>query len=163
MALTREKFYIIIPKAATNLATNPSIELVTTNWLSYGGSTLSRTTGLQRRGAASLQVLPDAGTNSSGTAYSIALTAATLYSMSADVYCIPGITYRTVLTDASYNILTLTEWTNPSELNRWYRKSITYTPESSANYYLIVSLGNKYKLFLRGWATDRSRFRIHLF
>ena len=139
MALTREKFYIIVPKAATNLCTNPSIESGTTGWAAYGSSTLSRTTGVQRRGAASLAVLPDAAQPSSGTAYIIALTASTLYSMSADVYCTPGITYRMVLTDAAFNILATTEWTNPTGLNRWFRKSVTYTPGSSANYYVIVT------------------------
>ena len=139
MALTREKFYIIVPKAATNLATNPSIELATTGWVAYGSSTLSRTTGVQRRGAASLQVLPDAGTTLSGALTTQALTAATIYSLSADVYCVPGITYRMFLTDASYNVLATTEWTNPLSSNTWFRKSITYTPGSSATYKLIIS------------------------
>ena len=139
MALTREKFYVIVPKAATNLCTNPSLEKDTTGYAAYGSSTLSRTTSVQRRGAASLAVLPNAGQSSSGVTYTIALTAATLYSMSADVYCMPGITYRMVLTDASFNILATTEWTNPTQLNIWFRKSVTYTPGSSANYNLIIT------------------------
>jgi len=50
MTVTKEKFYIIKPKAATNLCTNPSFETGTTGWTTGGTNTIATSAVQQRRG-----------------------------------------------------------------------------------------------------------------
>ena len=55
MTVTKEKFYIIKPKAATNLCTNPSFETGTTGWTTGGTNTIATSAVQQRRGVYSLK------------------------------------------------------------------------------------------------------------
>jgi hypothetical protein len=50
MTVTKEKFYIIKPKAATNLCTNPSFETGTTGWTKGGTNAIATSAVQQRRG-----------------------------------------------------------------------------------------------------------------
>ena len=50
MTVTKEKFYIIKPKATTNLCTNPSFEAGTTGWVTGGTNTIATSAVQQRRG-----------------------------------------------------------------------------------------------------------------
>ena len=50
MTVTKEKFYIIKPKAATNLITNPSFETGTTGWTKGGTNTIATSAVQQNRG-----------------------------------------------------------------------------------------------------------------
>lgn len=55
MTVTKEKYYIIKPKASVNLCTNPSFEKATTGWTTGGTNTIARSTEQQRRAAFSLK------------------------------------------------------------------------------------------------------------
>lgn len=55
MTVTKEKFHIIKPKAATNLCTNPSFETGTTGWTTGGTNTIATSAVQQRRGVYSLK------------------------------------------------------------------------------------------------------------
>lgn len=73
---------VVIPIARTNLVTNPSIELATTNYTAVGGS-IARSAVWQYHGTYSLAITPSAGTNSDGAFYgSVALTNAQAYAYS---------------------------------------------------------------------------------
>ena len=50
MTITKEKFYIIKPKASVNLCTNPSFETGTTGWATGGTNTIAKSSVQQRRG-----------------------------------------------------------------------------------------------------------------
>lgn len=50
MTVTKEKFYIIKPKASINLCTNPSFETGTTGWATGGTNTIAKSAVQQRRG-----------------------------------------------------------------------------------------------------------------
>jgi hypothetical protein len=50
MTVTKEKFYIIKPKASINLCTNPSFETGTTGWTTGGTNTIATSAVQQRRG-----------------------------------------------------------------------------------------------------------------
>ena len=55
MTVTKEKFYIIKPKATTNLCTNPSFETGTTGWTTGGTNTIATSSVQQRRGVYSMK------------------------------------------------------------------------------------------------------------
>lgn len=75
-------FSVIVPAARTNLITNPSFELATTNWTAVGGS-IARSTTEQYHGAYSLAITPSAGTNSDGAFFgTVSLTSGTTYAYS---------------------------------------------------------------------------------
>ena len=83
MTVTKEKFYIIKPKAATNLCTNPSFETGTTGWTTGGTNTIARSAVQQRRGVYSCKCTY---TDNDGLlSYSITLTN-TAHTASVDIY-----------------------------------------------------------------------------
>ena len=136
MALTREKFYVVVPKASTNLCTNPSFELATTGWSGgYGGSTIARVAGYGRRGAYALRVTPATG-QTSGALYTFAATAGTTYTASIDLDGTSGVTYRISWTDTSYNIQAQPNYVSGGG---YERLAVTFTAASSTNYYLIIA------------------------
>lgn len=96
---------VILPIERTNLVTNPSIELATTNYTAIGGS-IARSATQQYHGTYSLAVTPGAGTADGAYYGSIALTSGVIYAYSAKVKGIAGIPYKislasTVPTDLS--------------------------------------------------------------
>ena len=55
MTVTKEKFYIVKPKASENMCTNPSFEVNTTGWTTGGTNTIARGGGSGPRGVYSLK------------------------------------------------------------------------------------------------------------
>jgi len=136
MALTREKFYIVVPKAATNLVTNPSLETGITGWVLYGaGTSIAITTEHQSRGAKGLAITPGTGV-AAGTVYSVALTSGIEYTFSIDVLDIAGQSFGVYFLTSGYAIKASTTWTGDSTLKR---KSITWTADASANFFLAIT------------------------
>ena len=135
MALTREKFYIIVPKAATNLCTNPSFEYGIMGWAAEGaGVSIARTSTQQRRGAYSCEVTTATGVNS-GAYFAISLTSGTQYTFSVDIKDVSGQSF----TIAAYNTVTfentgLSTWIGTGA---WVRKSSTFTAATSGTFYLF--------------------------
>lgn len=85
---------IVVPIARTNLITNPSVELATTNYTAVGGS-IARSTTQQYHGAYSLVITPSAGTNSDGVFYgTVSLTSGTTYAYSCKVRGTAGRQYK---------------------------------------------------------------------
>ncbi len=94
---------VVLPLARTNLITNPSFETNTTGWGVRGGFTaIARSAAEQYHGTYSLAVLPDFGAND-GAYYqgTLALTAGTIYAVSAKVLGKPGLPYQLVIADSS--------------------------------------------------------------
>ena len=56
-------FSVVIPKEATNLITNPSVELATTGYAAFNGAAITRTATYQRHGTYSLSVIPAVSAN----------------------------------------------------------------------------------------------------
>ena len=83
MTVTKEKFYIIKPKAATNLCTNPSFETGTTGWTTGGTNTIATSAVQQRRGVYSLKCTY--ADNDLLASYTITLTD-TDHTASMDIY-----------------------------------------------------------------------------
>lgn len=93
-------FSVVLPLERTNLFTNPSFEYATTGAVVVSGSTLTRTTTEQRRGAYALQITPGAATDS-GMYVALALSANTWYSFSLDVKTYGGRALKMVVTDTT--------------------------------------------------------------
>lgn len=94
---------VIIPAARTNLITNSSFELGTTDWAARGGSTtIARSAAQQYHGTYSLAVTPGNGVND-GARYqgALALIAGSIYAVSIKVKGKAGIPYQLVITDTS--------------------------------------------------------------
>ena len=134
MALTREKFYVIVPKAATNLITNPSFELGTTGWTASGaGVTIVKSFSTQRRGASSCAVITASGVDS-GVQYSVSLTSGTQYTFSADVRDVNGQAFTMYIHDGTSAVASVS-WTG---MSKWKRHALTYTANASGTHTLVI-------------------------
>ncbi len=148
MALTREKFYVIVPKAATNLITNPSFELSTTGWATTGaGVSIAKSYTYQRRGASSCEVTT-ATSVTSVVYYSISLTSGTQYTFSADVRDVAGQPFGLFILTIAGVTKASTVWTGTGQ---WKRHAVTYTPDSTETYRLCV---------LRGVVASTTKFYV---
>jgi hypothetical protein len=125
---TMGSFSIIRPEATTNLISNPSVELATTNYTAVGGS-IARSTTKQKRGAYSLAVTPTAGT-ADGVYYgTVSLTTGLTYTFSVDVWAPLGIPYRIYFGSTAGAVLgTPTTFTGTGD---WQRVEVTYTEVST--------------------------------
>ena len=135
MALTREKFYIIVPKASTNLCTNPSFETATTGWASAGaGASIARSTLWQSRGVYSLESSPATGV-SCGASFDLALTSGVTYTVSIDVKDVAGQNFRLYWHNLSAPVGTPTTWAGTGTTTR---RTATYTAATSATYRVYI-------------------------
>ena len=138
MALTREKFYIIVPKAATNLITNPSFEYGIMGWaadiVSGAGVSIARTSTQQRRGAYSCEVTTATGVDS-GAYFAISLTSGTQYTFSVDIKDVSGQIFTIAAYDtARFENTGLSTWIGTGA---WVRRSLTFTAATSGTFYLF--------------------------
>jgi len=123
MALTDLEFYAVVPKEATNLITNPSIEIDTTGYTLLQ-SALARVTTYQRRGVASMSITPNAN-QIAGAYYAVSLTAGTQYSFSADILDVNGQSFSLWFADnAGALVGSAVTWTGNGH---WKRRSVPYT------------------------------------
>jgi hypothetical protein len=135
MAIRAIEIYIVQPKEATNLITNPSFETVTTGYTAFQSS-LARSATYQRRGVYSLDLSPNTG-QIAGVYYSVALTAGLSYTFSCDVKDVAGQTFNLYFADTSGNTQgTPTTWTGDGY---WKRKSVTWTAASTTTYRLYLT------------------------
>jgi len=132
MALTREKFYVIVPKAATNYITNPRFEYGTTGWTVLGaGTTFALDSTWQRRGVNSLKCT-QAGASVFGAYRTIDLTSGTEYTFSVDVKDTAH-NYRVAILNSRR------QRTKRHPLRGWVqgsvvRKAVTWTADASATF-----------------------------
>ena len=103
------QWYVSRPRAATNLATNPSLEIAATNYTAVS-STITRTSisGLvnrQRRSAFCLEASLPTGPNWGAYYNGFSLTSGTTYFLSFDFFGDPGYTYQTYIADNAGNRL----------------------------------------------------------
>jgi hypothetical protein len=129
------KWSIVIPEAATNLVTNPSIETDTTGYTAVGGS-VARGTTYQRRGVASLTVTPTAGVND-GAYYAITLVAGTAYAFSVDVMGVDGVPYRIYVYDVTASAILGTPTTFTGD-GKWHRQTVLVTTGANTSHRLYV-------------------------
>jgi hypothetical protein len=135
MAIRAIEIYIVQPKEATNLITNPSFETVTTGYTALQSS-LARSATYQRRGVYSLDLSPNTG-QIAGVYYSVALTAGLSYTFSCDVKDVAGQTFNLYFADTSGNAQgTPTTWTGDGY---WKRKAVTWTAASTTTYRLYLT------------------------
>ena len=122
---------VILPLARTNLVTNPSFETNTTDWGVRGGFTaIARSAAKQYHGTYSLAVLPDFGAND-GAYYQgvLALTAGSVYAISAKVWGLPGLPYSLVLADTSNVTIRSDDFI---ATGRWQWRSFVYQERTTA-------------------------------
>jgi len=103
-------FSIVLPTGTdkTNLATNPSLETGTTNWVAAGGSAIARDTTDQRFGLYSLKVTPGAATSDGaiyGSTTPFSLTAGTVYYASIWFKGTAGLKYAISFATTGFSLL----------------------------------------------------------
>lgn len=135
MQLDDLDIYILKPKEATNLVTNPSFEIDATGYTAVSSS-LGISATYQRRGRYSLAITPNTGVASGVYFGTVSLTSGTSYAFSADVLGIAGQTYRVQIRSTGGTVLAETSFTG---VGYWQRKSVTYleTATNSRRLYII--------------------------
>lgn len=131
-------FSVVLPKEATNLITNPSVETATTGWAAaQGAETLARSADEQRRGAYALKITPTTVDNQ-GAYHAVSLTADTLYGAGVDLLGAPGVTYRvSILTTGGAAIATF-PLVDVRGTGRWQRVTFKGSVSSTGTYRLYV-------------------------
>ena len=128
MTVTKEKFYIVKPKASENICTNPSFEVATTGFGSGGSNTIATSTAQSRRGVKScLCTYQD---NDALLTYVQVLTATT-YTFSADIY-IPATYDGTDLVLSAFNFTSAAITVgrpNMAIRDKWQRIHAHITPD----------------------------------
>lgn len=130
---------IVVPEAATNLVTNPSIEENASGYTAVGGS-VARVTTQQRRGVASLAITPTAGVND-GAYYAITLVAATAYAFSVDVLGVDGVPYKVYIYDATAGVVKGTPTTFTGN-GKWQRVTVLATTGANTSHRLYIVKDN---------------------
>lgn len=131
-------FSVIVPEATTNLITNPSVELATTNYTAVGSS-IARSTTQQRRGAYSLAVTPTAAVGDGAYYGTVSLTSGTTYTFSVDFYGASGVPYKIYF--ATTGGVALQTYTFTA-IGRWQRVKISYTETSTTTRRLYMTKNN---------------------
>lgn len=131
-------FSVVLPKAAENLITNPSIETATTGWAaSQGAETLARSADEQRRGAYSLKITPTT-TDNQGAYHAVSLTADTLYGVGIDLLGAPGVTYRVSILTAGGAAISTFPQVDVRATGRWQRSIFKGSVASTDTYRLYI-------------------------
>ena len=155
MSLKTAQLQFIIPAERTNLVTNPTPYAATTGYtVAYSGA-IARVTTQTRRGIASIEITPASG-SASGVYRSVALTAGVQYSFGADILDVLGQSFALRIADAatSTEIYDSSPWTGTGY---WKRRAITFTPLTTANYYLIVyraAIASTTPFYTDGWQIE---------
>jgi hypothetical protein len=126
---------IVDPEASTNLITNPSAEVATTNYTALVGTVISQSSTRASRGNYSIKVEPPGGIVG-GLFYSMSLPAGT-YTFSFDLYSQDAGQYRMYATDNLFALIGTRKFLRPG-LQRWQRFSHTFTNPSTQTVYLLV-------------------------
>lgn len=144
-------FSILEPKEATNICSNPSLEVDDTGWTaaSPGGvnqPTMARTTDEQRRGAWSLKVTTDGDVahEYEGAVYTIALTADVVYGISVDFKGHKGEKFR-LFVCSSVNgepASAVSVIDNLVSNGQWQKLSLSHSESATTDRYVCVE---KYK------------------
>jgi hypothetical protein len=130
---------VLIPEAATNLVTNPSLEggATTGFTISGAGTTISVSTLYSKHGYRCLRIIPAAGVTDGVYYGPIALTNGLTYTFSVDFMGVVGIPYQIYFADAGLAAKgTPTTFTATGE---WERPSNTWVCDATANFYLFMS------------------------
>jgi hypothetical protein len=148
---------IVVPAAATNLITNPSVELVTTGYTASDAA-IARATSRQRHGAYSLQVDPSADTG--GVYYTIALAPDTTYTWSLDEKTKPGVAYTLSVYDVT-NTVYLSSVLEFRGTGEWERRRLSFISGAGTSYRLELRQdggGSMPRFFTDGWQLAESPY-----
>lgn len=130
----RGAWSIVVPAAATNLITNPSVELSTTGYSAFGAG-MSRSTLDQRRGAYGLRVAPMI--DESIISYAVTLAPETTYTFTVDVKGAPGVQYSLLVHDATA-VADLPWRTEFRGTGRWERHRLSFITSANSLFGLWV-------------------------
>ena len=134
-ALEQLNFYIVIPQAATNLVTNPSLETNTTGHNAVGGASLARVATHQRRGAWALEITPVDSVESGSYYGDIAVTSGVEYTYSIDILGVDGQNYELQLVNTSSVERASFAYIGTG---RWDRIELTFTATATESWRLYV-------------------------
>ena len=133
--LVNLNFKIVVPQAATNLVTNPSLETNTTGYTAVGGATLTRSATHQRRGAWALRITPVASTESGTYFGTVSVTSGTAYVFSVDVLGVAGQSYELQLQNTTPTERASLTFTGTGY---WQRLEVTFTATADEDWRLYV-------------------------
>lgn len=166
MAYRNIEIYVVEPKEATNLVTNPSFELATTGYTAVGASSSiarTATNGYQRRGAYGLDITPTTAAESGVYFGTVALTSGTTYVFSCDVRDVAGQEFNLYIKAADADPVSgLTTWTGDGY---WKRKSVTWACTSSENYRLYLTrsaVASTTHFYTDGWQCEAGEETTYL-
>ncbi len=135
MTLDSMKFYIVVPRAATNYVTNPTPYLATTGYTASVG-TIALTDDVSRRGPGCIEVTPT--TALSGVYFgTVDVVNNQDYAFSVDVKGETGKAMRIRVEDAGATHTYETEFT---ATGNWQRVSVEFTAEETADDYRLYVL-----------------------
>lgn len=144
---------LVVEEATTNLITNPSIEVDTTGWAIYNGSTISRDTTYSVFGDASLKIVTDDVGASEGAQSNVSANTAASTEYTLSVYARGSGTVRLAFWDAGgglqvSGVLTLTD--------TWTRLEFTATFGVGAvrNIYIFTSQKLDVTYYCDGWQLE---------
>lgn len=129
---SRGMWSIVVPVAATNLISNPSVEVATTGYTGVGTSSITRTAARQRRGTYGLEVDPDTG---GGVYYTITLSPASTYTWSLDERSVPGVPYQMRVYDVTAGGY-LSSVLSFRGTGTWERRRLSFPTSANSNYLL---------------------------
>ncbi len=161
--LTKDKFYIIDPAAATNLITNPSFETGATGWTASGaGVSIARSATYQRRGAYSLEVTTATGVASGAYFGTVAMTSGVTYYFSVDVRGTSGQAMRIYIATTGGTARATTTFTANGY---WQRVNVSWACNSSTSYRLYVvrdAVASTDKVYIDGAQCETAQLTTYL-
>ena len=135
--LEKIKFWVIKPKAMTNMITNPSIETNDTGYTVVGaGVTKARVATYQRRGAWSLEITPVDSVESGAYFGDVTVVNGTVYTVSVDVYAPDGVNFFLKVLNTSATSRGLTTF---SGNDSWTRETLTFTAAADEDVRIYVT------------------------
>jgi len=133
--LTKKKFYVVNPKAATNQIKNPSFAHpdFEEDWTAYGsGVSIAESTDYQRRGAYSMKVNTATGVASGAYYAGLTIANGSSYTFSCDVKGTDGQAMRIYIADSTGTAKATTTFT---ATGYWQRVEVTHTAAENASTY----------------------------
>lgn len=140
MSLTKNyDLFILKPRAAVNLVTDPSMKATTT--YTAENATLAVSSAQTRRGDTAMQITNTAG-QAGGMRAAFTLTAGTLYTFSADIFtndADAALSYSVIIANNAGTTQAIKTLQGGQHLaGRWYRLAVSFTPGSTGTYRMRV-------------------------
>jgi hypothetical protein len=150
---------IIVPQAAQNMVTNPTVTIDKTGYFSWGApASIVQDLTKTRRNRACLKITPSSGVND-GTNFHFALTQGVTYYFSADFWGALGVPYKVAIYDGNSVLQAKTSFIGTGY---WQgdRPLVAFTAGSSATYYFVAgkdSSADTNPFWTDGWQVERDQ------